>query len=109
MANDICARLDICVLSQINRTVVKVPIKLILLRTNQNNRWNSKNPKDHISCYDNQGVVYSTPRGDCNLKYIGQTKKPFDQRKRIHELCYELPSSKSALAKHAVQLKLDIE
>jgi len=47
-----------------------------------------RNGKDPVHPFEHQGAVYCVPCGDCDQKYFGETKRPFNTRKKEHIINY---------------------
>ena len=77
-----------------------------------------------VSSYQNkiqsnkrQGAIYQIPFKDCNMVYIGETKRSFETRKKEHIRDTRNAQSKpanikhntTALCKHAINLHHDID
>lgn len=61
--------------------------------------------KDKIDCLKKSGI-YSIECGDCNRRYIGQTKRSIEKRSKEHFNCVkQLKRRESAIAEHAISNK----
>ena len=66
-------------------------------------------PKDHLDLNFRQGAIYEIPCGDCDLKYIGETKRSFNTRKKEHlKDVTKGDHARTALSKHAVSTSHEI-
>ena len=73
--------------------------------------------KDKIQSNKRQGAIYQIPCKDCNMVYIGETKRSFETRKKEHIRDIRNAHSKpanikditTALCKHAINLHHDID
>ena len=73
--------------------------------------------KDKIQSNKRQGAIHQIPCKDCNMVYIGKTKRSFETRKKEHRRDIRNAQSKptnikdntTALCKHAINLHHDID
>jgi hypothetical protein len=63
-------------------------------------------PKDPVKTNQKTHVVYSTPCGDCDKEYLGQSKRQFGTRLKEHQKAVStLNKWKLALAEHVCDTK----
>ena len=66
-------------------------------------------PKNPVDSMDKRGAVYKVECGDCDAKYIGETKRTARVRISEHQRALRLDQpEKSAVAEHALQTLHDI-
>ena len=71
--------------------------------------------KNRIDPFERQGAVYPIPCKDCNLVYVGETKRSFRTRKKEHIRNVRNATTKSieenstALCKHTITLDHELD
>ena len=97
------------VTERISRILSSYNIKTCM-KPNQTLREILSKPKDQVEKLQQTGVVYSIPCQQCDVKYIGETKRALGTREKEHQAALRRNHAKqSALAEHAIQTGHDID
>lgn len=87
---------------KISRILTSYKIKTCM-KPHQTLRNVLSRPKDPVEKKHQTGVVYSIPCLDCDVKYVGETKRSLKTREKEHMAALRLHHpQKSALAEHAL-------
>lgn len=79
--------------------------QILMINTLANQKMLVKNHKDSISKYKKENTVYCIPCKDCNLKYVGQTKRELKTRLKEHQTNIKEHHTKwNSISKHRVEL-----
>ena len=86
----------------ITKIFKKANIKIAFSTNNTNEKLLSKKPEQTTNIYDKSGI-YQLECPTCNMRYIGQTGRPFRTRYQEHLRDFKYNNYKSKFAQHLLE------